>query len=96
MADLEVDIPALAGLARDLRMIVDHLEREHDLARDYGEDDLGHRIVVDAVRDFADEWNDNRDKLVSQLDKLKSGAEESADKFSEADRDLAASLVAGS
>lgn len=51
-------------------------------------DDVGDR-VHDALRDFADSWDDKRELLTGSLDAVGSMAMESAEVFQGADDDLA-------
>ncbi|KAA1421754.1 hypothetical protein F0U44_05645 [Nocardioides humilatus] len=90
MADLEYDATALIDLGEDMRSLAGDLRSDghrSDHARS------GHRAVAAALDRFAGEWDDKRETLARNLEKIGALASESGKTFSETDRELAALLV---
>jgi hypothetical protein len=56
---------------------------------DYDSSDLGHHRVAEAMDNFRENWNDNREHLAEKLSTLGDLALKAAEGFSEADADLA-------
>lgn len=91
MPDLQYDLELLREFGATLTRIADDLHHDKRLA-EHGVDDLAHRDVVDAVRDFVDDWDDKRRKLTQRVESLGSMASDSAERLDEADRELARAL----
>lgn len=92
MSDLEVATDELRALGGRLDQLGGELKSQDGNA-DYGTSELGHHKVVDAMEEFRDNWDDNRDHLADKLDKLGEHATETADGFDEADAELASEIT---
>ena len=63
---LKVDLTMLAGTAEELRGLADEFESASRFASAYA--DVGHPRVLDALDEFANNWDRHRDKLTGRLD----------------------------
>lgn len=88
MADLEVATADLEYLGSRVKDLGDDLKRGDGKA-DYSVTQLAHNKVVDAMDNFRGNWNDHRDHLADKLGGL---AKTAAEKFTEADEELAEEL----
>lgn len=92
MGDLEVAIDELHDLGDRLRTLGDRLEKS-DGKVSYDKSELAHDDVIDAMSEFASNWDDNRDHLADKLRKLGDLATTTADEFTQADEELATELL---
>lgn len=92
MSDLQVATDELRTLGGRLEQLNTDLKSQDGKA-DYGRAQLGHERVVNAMEEFRDNWDDNRDHLADKLGKLSELAIETADGFEEADRELAKEII---
>ena len=92
MADLTYDAERLSTLATQLTTITDDLKSDRDL-KGYDVQDVAHEIVAEAIDNFVNDWDDRRNKLVEKVETLADMASKSAEQFTQADLELAASLT---
>jgi hypothetical protein len=88
MADLEYSIDLLDGFGGRLVTLGKSMKDDKALD-DLGRDELGHQRLVDAVQDFNDHWDDNRELVGNKVENLGKMASQSAEAFTEADKKLA-------
>jgi hypothetical protein len=86
--DLQYSIDLLDGFGGRLVTLGTSMKDDKALD-DLGADDLGHQRLVDAVRDFNDAWDDNRELVGTKVENLGQMASQSAEAFTEADQELA-------
>lgn len=89
MSDLQYSVSALDTLGSDLASLADDLRNDGRLG-DVDRDDVAVQRVADALADFADDWDDNREELANNVENVGSLASEAAATLSQADQDLAA------
>ena len=87
MSDLTYCVRELQVLGSELLAVSSVMEGTSPAVR-YDEDDVGDR-VHDALRDFADSWDDKREMLTGSLNAVGGMATESAEVFQGADEGLA-------
>ena len=92
MGNLEYNASELDGLGRRLTRIHSDLENEKQLKR-YDRDDVGHQRVASAIDHFVDDWDDKRNRLAKSVGQLGEMSSTSAQTFTDADRDLAETLL---
>lgn len=92
MGDLELATDELRDLGRRLNTLSTRL-KSTDGGASYDRGDLAHDDVIDAMKKFRTNWDDNRDHLADKLAKLGDMAKTTADEFTKADEDLASKLV---
>lgn len=92
MGDLQVATDELRTLGRRLEQLSGQLKSQDGNA-DYGRSELGHHKVIGAMEEFRDNWDDNRDHLADKLSKLGELADQTAEGFEEADRELAKEIT---
>ena len=91
MADLVVDLDLLAETAGGLGMLVHEFERASDIVADH-EPVIGRNALLDEMREFVDEWQHNREKLLTSLQSLYEQATGCREAFVQVDDDLARSI----
>ncbi|TKJ34220.1 hypothetical protein [Blastococcus sp. CCUG 61487] len=93
MADLRYSLELLSGLGRELTSLADALD---GTARrtSWDAEDVGHRLVADALDGFAGSWDDRRELLTRALRAVGAMATESAATFQDVDDQLAAEIRA--
>lgn len=84
----------MSELGTDLETITSRLKDDEKRLGGFGVEDVAHEKVSSAIDDFAGDWDDKRNKLVKRVETLAVMVVESGEKFSEADVELANSLVA--
>lgn len=85
---IKVATDELRELGGELRTLSDDL-KSTDGHADYNKNELAHSTVIDAMDNFKDNWNDNRDHLADKLKKLGDDGIKIADTFDETDEELA-------
>ena len=91
MGDLVLDTDQLKQLGTDLRLVGEEFKhannRSDDVADACGDDDL-----ADAIREFAHNWDDKREKMLADIGKLAEAAIATGEAFEQLETDLVASL----
>lgn len=95
MSDLLLDLDALDSLYKDLLGVSCTFGRI-DWASDAVASAVGHDGLAAKVNEFADSWDDRREKTVESLDALWKQAQSVVDGFREADQAMAEILTDGS
>jgi hypothetical protein len=93
--DLAYEGLTMSALGDDLATITTRLKDDEKRLGGFGVEDVAHRKVSDAIDHFAGDWDDKRNKLVKKVEALSVMVTKSGEKFDEADRELADSLVSG-
>lgn len=87
MADLEYNVHELHELGTSLVGLAARLGDDGGLMR-VGLDDVAHRDVVDALRDFAGDWDDRRERLARSVATVGELGTNASDSFSRTDDEL--------
>lgn len=88
MPDLTYDVSELRELGTRLRRLSSDLDRDGRLPA-VGRDEVNSAAVVDALQDFAGDWDDKRHEVATSLDSLGDMVDQAVEAFTEADRELA-------
>lgn len=91
MSDLSYSLLELTGLGRQLHGLADALAGTTSATR-WNPEEVGHRLVADALDDFAGSWDDKRNRLTTSLHSVGEMAAGSADTFRDVDDRLAAKV----
>ena len=91
MADIEVDLALLRETAGGLGMLLHEFERAAAVVED-AEQAIGRNALLDGMREFVDEWEHNRGKLLASIQAVYEAATESHDAYVRVDDELAASI----
>jgi len=91
VADLQYSLQLLTGLGRELTALADAVEGSAPGTR-WNADEVGHHRVVDALHDFAGNWDDNRAELTKSLRAVGKMATDSAETFRQVDDELAGEI----
>lgn len=91
MSDLTYSVDALTSLGSRLDELAGRLERDGSLGH-VSVDDVARPEVVEAIEDFAHDWNDRRESLAKQISSVGELATKAAEAFSEADEELASKV----
>jgi L-lactate utilization protein LutB len=94
MTDLLLDLGLLQQLADDLAVISREFTNADKFSKDVA-DATGHDALRQQVEDFADKWNDKREKMVEELDALQSMVKAVSDGFTTVDDRFAKALEEG-
>ncbi|HEY8914130.1 hypothetical protein [Lacisediminihabitans sp.] len=94
MADLLLDLGLLQQLADDLAAISREFTNADKFSKDVA-DATGHDDLRHHVEDFADKWNDKREKMVEEVDALQSMVKAVSDGFTKVDDGFAKALEEG-
>lgn len=78
----------LNQLGSELETLSTQLKNDGRLA-DVGLEDVAHEKVIDALSDFASDWDDKREALANSLQAISEMAKTTSETFGEADADLA-------
>ncbi|MBE7324223.1 hypothetical protein IEQ44_06125 [Nocardioides sp. Y6] len=78
----------LDQLGTELKTLSQELRNDGQLS-DVGVDEVAHQTVVDALGDFANDWDDKREALAESLEAISEMAIKASETFGEADADLA-------
>ena len=89
MSDLSYSADALTSLGSQLDALAGRLERDGNLGT-VSIDDVARPEVVEALQDFAGDWNDRRESLAQRIAAVGELASKAAQTFTEADEELAA------
>lgn len=92
MVDLKVNYTTLDQSERSLQGITTELESA-DARRDAKADIWGSSDVADAMRDFVDNWDHHRAKLLESLNNVGGMCASAKETFAGSDRQLAAELT---
>lgn len=88
MSDLTYSVDALSSLGSRLDDLSGRLQRDGSLDS-VTVDDVARSEVVDALHDFAGDWNDKREALAHRIQAVGQLASKAAQTFTEADEELA-------
>ncbi len=92
MADLEIDTAVLVDAGRSLRVVAD--EFQHADARSEAiADACADRELAHLVREFADNWDDKRKKMLGNIAALADAAQQSGEAFEQLEDEFVASLT---
>jgi hypothetical protein len=86
--DLTFDLAALRQLAEEL-IAVSAVLTNKTRASQFNSADIGHHLVAGAMEDFKNNWDDKRELLVGDIEKVGGMAEQSAEVLKDADDELA-------
>lgn len=88
MSDLAYSITALTNLGTGLANLAGDLRSDGGLDN-VSVEQVNSQRVVDAIDDFADDWDDNRESLARSIESIGKLASKAAETFADADRQLA-------
>ena len=91
MGDPEVDLDLLGETAGSLGMLIHEFDRAAVIVED-AESAIGRNALLDEMREFVDEWQHNREKLLTSLQAVYEAATGSRDAYVQADNELARSI----
>lgn len=91
MGDLEVDLDLLGETAGSLGMLLHEFERAAAIVEDAGSA-IGRNALLEEMREFVDEWQHNRKKLLTSLQAVYEAATKSREAYIRTDNDLASSI----
>jgi hypothetical protein len=91
VGDLEVDLGLLGETAGSLGMLVHEFERAAAIVED-AEPAIGRNPLLDEMREFVEEWEHNREKLLQSLEAVYEAATQSREAYIQADNELARSI----
>ncbi len=94
MADLYVDVDALAELARQLEAVRAALEHTKDSINAY-DARLGSDRIADALDDFVSGWRDGRRQLIEGIDGLRARLTGAVETYREQEAALSAAAGGG-
>ncbi|CAN5485806.1 hypothetical protein BH10ACT4_BH10ACT4_14580 [soil metagenome] len=94
MTDLLLDLGLLRQLSDDLAAISREFTNADKFSKDVA-DATGHDSLRKHVEDFADKWNDKREKMVEEIDALQSMVTAVSDGFTKVDDGFAKALEDG-
>ena len=92
MADLKIDTTVLVEAGRNLRTVADEFQHAHArseiVADACGDSELAH-----LVREFADNWDDKREKMLGNIAALADAARQSGEAFEQLEDEFVSSLT---
>lgn len=88
MAQVTVDIAAVAELARRLQALAKQFDEAEDVVRGY-HDAVGSREVAAALDDFAGNWSHQRKKIRRQMEEVAAYADAAAEAYASVEADIA-------
>lgn len=91
MGDLVLDTEQLQQLGADLRLVGEEFKHANNRSDDVA-DDVGHEGLGDAIREFAHNWDDKREKMLEDISKLSEAAIATGEAFEELETELVATL----
>lgn len=91
VGDLVLDTDQLRQLGADLRLVAEEFTHANNRSDDVA-DDVGHDDLADAIREFAHNWDDKREKMVADIGTLAEAAIATGEVFEQLETDLVASL----
>lgn len=89
VADLTYDVTELVELGNRLTRLSGDLERDGRLPP-VGRDEVNSSEIVDALQDFAGDWDDKREEVAISLESLGEMVDQAVEAFTGADQELAA------
>jgi hypothetical protein len=95
VSDLRLDLAAVTDLGAALTTVAGEFENADSHSEGIA-DAVGHEGLADAVRSFADNWDDKRGKMTENLRLLADAATTVAQTFTDVDGELAAAIEEGS
>jgi len=90
--DLRLDPEVISGVGATLSSLADTLDSAKSDARDVG-DFVGDSDVAGKVRGVQSSWDNKRRAMLEVMRELAQGAQDTADAFIEADRELAEAVT---
>ena len=92
MADLKIDTTVLVEAGSNLRVVADEFQHA-DARSDIIADACADRELASLVREFADNWDDKRKKMLGQIAALADAAQQSGEAFEQLEDEFVASLT---
>ncbi len=92
MGDLEYAVADLRALGKRLHSLRDGLASDGPLCH-VDKYDVNSRHVIDALNEFANDWDDKREGLAKSLGSLGDMVTKAADSFTAVDEDLAKKVL---
>lgn len=94
MSDLRMDVAAVTELGESLSTVASEFENANTRS-DGIAGAVGHEGLAEAVRSFAHNWDDKREKMTENVKSLADAASTVATTFTDADSELARALEEG-
>jgi hypothetical protein len=90
---LKVKTEDLHTVGKGLRTVATEFEGLDKLMDAYDQKTVGHRLLHERLQDFSDGWDDNRKKMVEEIQGLGEVAKTAAESYDEIDKQLVDALT---
>ncbi|MEV6196080.1 hypothetical protein AB0M19_27195 [Streptomyces sp. NPDC051920] len=90
---LRVSTDDLHTVGTGLRTVATEFEGLDRLMESYDRRTVGHKLLHERLQDFSDDWDDNREKMIEDIEALGTIAKEASKAYVELDTALYSALV---
>ncbi|MER5468952.1 hypothetical protein ABZX90_07565 [Streptomyces sp. NPDC002935] len=90
---LRVSTTDLHAVGTGLRSVATEFEGLDKLMESYDLRTVGHKLLHERLQDFSDDWDDNRNKMIKEIEGLGTIAKKASEAYVELDTALYSALV---
>ncbi|MGQ4376395.1 hypothetical protein ACN6K9_006722 [Streptomyces sp. SAS_267] len=90
---LRVSTDDLHAIGTGLRTVATEFEGLDRLMESHDQRTVGHKLLHERLQDFSDDWDDNREKMIKDIEALGTIAKEASKAYVELDTALYSALV---